>query len=550
MRLLFLITAFLITSLVSAQQKNDTVLSFFDYKSELKNYQKDFQKKIINDSTLYYTLDSLKNIGYYSISLDSVSGSQVFINKGKLYKKIWVKNDTVFNQKQEWFPVRNLDSLIQKVNRNYAEKGYPFVQTEILPIDYKDGEARVRLEIKLFDRRKIDGVRVTGYEKLSKGYIKHGLGLKNNRIYDEAELYKISERLAYNRFVEESRPPQTLFNTDSTFVYLYVKKVKSNLFDGVMGFGNDNEGKFRLNGNVKIELNNNFNAMEQIRLNWIATADKSTTLDLKLRFPYLFRSQLGSEMNFNMFKKDSVFVNTKLGERLFYQLGMNSNIGLNLSYESSNFVLDDHPELAALYDDFNKTGVGLSYEFKQPSPIALMEGKAAAFIFGKALKRKITEYDPEINDYLSDKTRQYEVGADVFQLFRLHPHHFVKVRAQAYGLFGNDDYYAENELYRIGGFNSVRGFNEESITASSFGIGSFEYRFLPNDDFYISAFVDYALVENKSAVIHQNLLGTGLGFSFMTELGVFNLSYAVGKQSDTGFDFRNSKIHFGILTRF
>lgn len=540
----------MITSLVSAQQKNDTVLSFFDYKSELKNYQKDFQKKIINDSTLYYTLDSLKNIGYYSISLDSVSGSQVFINKGKLYKKIWVKNDTVFNQKQEWFPVRNLDSLIQKVNRNYAEKGYPFVQTEILPIDYKDGEARVRLEIKLFDRRKIDGVRVTGYEKLSKGYIKHGLGLKNNRIYDEAELYKISERLAYNRFVEESRPPQTLFNTDSTFVYLYVKKVKSNLFDGVMGFGNDNEGKFRLNGNVKIELNNNFNAMEQIRLNWIATADKSTTLDLKLRFPYLFRSQLGSEMNFNMFKKDSVFVNTKLGERLFYQLGMNSNIGLNLSYESSNFVLDDHPELAALYDDFNKTGVGLSYEFKQPSPIALMEGKAAAFIFGKALKRKITEYDPEINDYLSDKTRQYEVGADVFQLFRLHPHNFVKVRAQAYGLFGNDDYYAENELYRIGGFNSVRGFNEESITASSFGIGSFEYRFLPNDDFYISAFVDYALVENKSAVIHQNLLGTGLGFSFMTELGVFNLSYAVGKQSDTGFDFRNSKIHFGILTRF
>src|SRR5690606_3368015 len=130
--------------------------------------------------------------------------------------------------------------------------------------------------------RTIDGVKVEGYEKLSKGYIKHGLGLKKGKIYNESELKEISEKMIFNNFIEEVRSPQTLFNTDSTTVYLYVKKVKSNLFDGILGFGNDENGDFRLNGNVKIELNNNFNGMEQIRLNWIATADKSTTLDLSV----------------------------------------------------------------------------------------------------------------------------------------------------------------------------------------------------------------------------------------------------------------------------
>lgn len=537
-------------SFVSAQQKSDSLLNFFNFKNELKKYEPDFQKKIKNDSTLYKTLDSLKDIGYYTLKLDSVRNENVFLNKGKLYKKIWVRNDTLFNRKEDWFPIQNLDSLTESINKKFASKGFPFVQINIIPLGYKNDEAQIKLNVKLFNERKIDGVRVMGYEKLSKGYVKNGLGLKTGHIYNENELYKISERMSYSPFIEEIRPAQTLFNTDSTYIYLYVKKVKSNLFDGVIGFGNNEKGDFQLNGNIKVELNNNFNSMEQIRLNWIATADKSSSLSLNVKVPYLFRSAIGTQSGFNMYKKDSIFVNTKLEERLFYQLNIHSNLGLNLSYENSNFVLDKHPELAVMYDDFEKTGYGLSYEYHQPSQNKLFEGKSRVFLIGKTLNRKISQYVPEINDYINNKTNQYEVGIEAFYLFKLHQQHYLKTQIKGFGLFGNDNYYTSNELYRIGGFNNIRGFNEESITASSYGISSVEYRFLPNPDFYISAFADYGFVENKAANIHQNLLGTGLGISFLTQLGVFNLSYAIGKQSDTGFDFKNSKIHFGILTRF
>lgn len=537
-------------SIVCAQERKDTVLKFYDYKIASKKYELDFQKPIKNDSTLLQTLDSLKTIGFYTLTLDSLNNKNVYLNKGEMYKKIWVKNDSVFNKKQDWFAIQNLDSLVQTVNKSYAKKGYPFVEIKIHPLGFKDGEAQIALETKLFAARSVDGVQVQGYEKLSKGYIRNGLGLKSGTVYNESDLTKISDRMSYSPFLNEVRPPQTLFNTDSTTIYLYVEKVKSNLFDGILGFGNDQDGEFRLNGNVKIELNNNFNGMEKIRLNWIATPDKSTSLDLNVRVPYLFRSPIGTQTQLNMYRKDSVFVSTKLNQQFFYQITMNSNVGLNVSFENSSFVLEDYPELAALYDDFSKTGLGVNYEWIQPTQNRLLEGKTKVFLIGRTLNRKRQLTDPVSFEISDEKTQQYEVGLSAFHLFEIHPQHLIKARVEGYGLFGDDDYYSLNELYRLGGFNSIRGFNEESILASAYGIGSLEYRFLPNDDFYISAFGDLGFLENKSTGISENLIGTGIGLSFLTQLGIFNMSYAVGSQSDTGFDFKNSKIHFGILTRF
>lgn len=546
---LFIIVC-LVFSFVHSQEKNDTVLKFFNYNQNMKNYEFDFEKKAISDSTIFQTLDSLRSIGFYTLTLDSIKSPNIYLNKGKMYKKIWVKNDSIFNKKEDWFAVQNLDSLVQNIQAKYANEGFPFSEFKIIPLGYKHGEVQVKLELNLFPQRTIDHIEVIGYEKLSKGFIRNNLGLKIGETYNEQKLLEASERISYSSFIKETNEPQTLFNTDSTTVYLYVEKVNSNSFDGILGFGNDENGDFQLNGNVKVELSNNFNGMEIIRLNWIATADKSNSLDLNVRIPYLFQSEIGTQTYFNMYKKDSTYVNLKIEERLFYQLNNYSNIGLNLSYETSNFVLDESPLIDNLYEDFNKTGIGASYEFLRPTQKRLMEGKSKLFILGKALRKKTSEFQVEVNDYFDTKIQQYEVGIDAFHLFQLHPQHYLKSSIEAFGLFGSEKELAMNELYRIGGFNSIRGFNEESIIASTYGVLSMEYRFMPNDGIYISTFGDYAFIENKSADFSENLFGVGVGFSFLTQLGIFNMSYAVGKQSNEGFDFKNSKIHFGILTRF
>jgi outer membrane protein insertion porin family len=45
-------------------------------------------------------------------------------------------------------------------------------------------------------------------------------------------------------------------------------------------------------------------------------------------------------------------------------------------------------------------------------------------------------------------------------------------------------------------------------------------------------------------------MSVGAGINFETKAGIFNLSYAIGKQQGNGFDLRIGKIHAGLTALF
>ncbi|MBL0102818.1 MAG: BamA/TamA family outer membrane protein [Bacteroidetes bacterium] len=109
-----------------------------------------------------------------------------------------------------------------------------------------------------------------------------------------------------------------------------------------------------------------------------------------------------------------------------------------------------------------------------------------------------------------------------------------------------------NELFRIGGLKSLRGFDEESIYASGFLIGKIEYRYQLEQNSFLFTFFNMAGYANKSRNInlHDTPIGFGAGINFETKLGIMSVSYALGKQFDNPIYFRNGKIHFGIVNYF
>lgn len=527
--------------LVFAQEKK---LQFYRYNDETKSYTKDFESKNLDSS-----LDSLQKNGYYTLTIDSIKNEKIYLNKGKNYQTIWVKNNDLFENKNDYFPTNNLDSILNKLAKTNINEGYPFAQIKLVPNGFQQSEQRIELLLNKGKQRTIDGVKLIEYEKLSKGYLRHGLNIKNGEIYSEQKLASISTLMQQTNYIAEVQQPQTLFKPDSTIVYLYPKKISSNYFDGVLGFGTDDNGDFKLNGNVQLSLNNVFNSLEEIRLNWIGTANKNTSLNISVKVPYLFKSPIGSETNFKLFKQDSVFVNIDFSERLFYQLNLNSTIGVSGMVQSSNFLLEDDSYLKSSYDDYSKTGIGLSYNYFLKHPFRLMEGKSMLDVAVNSIRKK--EKNFSWTEEIDNKTvNQIEIGLKTFRLFELTDKHYIKTGAEFRGLLTKDDDFSENELYRIGGFGSFRGFNEESITANMYGFLNVDYRFVPSEAFYIGLFADYGFIDNKRANLNTSLLSFGTGISFLTKMGIFNLSYAVGKTDETSFDFKESKIHFGILSQF
>ena len=60
-----------------------------------------------------------------------------------------------------------------------------------------------------------------------------------------------------------------------------------------------------------------------------------------------------------------------------------------------------------------------------------------------------------------------------------------------------------------------------------------------------------ALSEDNDATNEiQFPFGTGTGFSFSTDAGVFNFVFALGKSKNQPFGINYSKIHFGYISRF
>jgi hemolysin activation/secretion protein len=110
----------------------------------------------------------------------------------------------------------------------------------------------------------------------------------------------------------------------------------------------------------------------------------------------------------------------------------------------------------------------------------------------------------------------------------------------------------QNELFRLGGFQLLRGFDEQSIYASQYHVGTLEYHYLLSQNSFFYLFIDGSYVQNEIAipVLNDFPYGIGAGVNFETKAGIFALSYAVGAQQNNPIEFRAAKIHFGYVNYF
>ncbi|MEO7444623.1 MAG: BamA/TamA family outer membrane protein, partial [Ferruginibacter sp.] len=110
-----------------------------------------------------------------------------------------------------------------------------------------------------------------------------------------------------------------------------------------------------------------------------------------------------------------------------------------------------------------------------------------------------------------------------------------------------------NELFQVGGYRLLRGFDEQSIYATKYLVSTLEYRYLISQNSFLFTFVDAGIASaNYQEVKNKNTyVGVGLGIRFETKAGLLNLSYAAGKRSDVPFNIRQaSKLHFGYINYF
>lgn len=504
------------------------------------------QKKTLAKDSIEATkfLDSLSQNNYYLTQLKNVkkegNKTEIYFNKGKNFNEALVKVDDEIakntNHANQFF-TKNLDSLKKVINENYRTQGFTFNRVKSKFLRMENNIPQIEITVIKGNPRNIDGFVITGYEKVPKRFIKNIEKEFQGKKYDDQNLLRINQSLQNHPFLLLEKPPQTLFTKDSTQVFLFLKKKKTNTFDGIIGFGNDNSDKFTFNGSLNVNFKNMFNAFETVNVFWQRNPDKGQTFDLKTDIPYLFKSNFGTNININIYRQDSTFANVKFLPSLYLHLSNRQKLGLRGTFETS-VVMDS---LYTQAKDFSKKGIGLWYEFNEPSDVQLFLYKtrirAEADYFSTNYSKENVNVTQN-NFYFSGERNFYISG-----------NNYLNLKAET-ALINSKNELVTNELLRFGGWNSFRGFNENTLLADFYYYGSAEYRYLVGSQSFFDIFAQYGQLNNKNLSLKPKLYSFGIGFNFFLPIGLMTFQISNGNEFGNPVKFSDTKIHWGILSRF
>ncbi|MCF7561154.1 hypothetical protein L3X39_10945 [Sabulilitoribacter multivorans] len=434
----------------------------------------------------------------------------------------------------------DIENGLKYINAKFSEKGFPFSKLRLSNIRLTDD---VNLEAELTtesseQKRIINNIVIKGYEKFPKSYVKRYLKIKPSQVFNLKKVQNKTEQLNNLNFANEVKPPEVLFLKDSTILYLYLEKTKSNAFDGFLGFGtNEDTNKLEFDGYLNLNLTNNLNYGESFRLLYKSDENDQKTFEVDMSLPYLFKSPVGIDLLLRIFKRDSSFTTTNQSAKLHYQINAKHKVFAGLvSTESNNLLTQNFsPNIA----DFKTQHFNVAYQFLRPQSNNLLFPLKTKFYLETSFGNRKSSRDTE---------RQSQFVIDAFKIFSLNKKNSMYFRLNGASLVSKN--YFENELFRFGGINSIRGFEENSLFSNLYGLINTEYRYQLNNYIFIHSIIDAAYFENKLINTKEKLFGYGFGFGILTKAGLFRFNYANGKVENSTFNISNSKIHLSLTTNF
>ena len=540
----FFIGVFLSSKCFYAQKLHLKIISLKkDENQILKNidYLKSHSKEINIYNECEKISNYLKKEGYFTNSIDSIikkdSIYTSFFSLKKKTKIIALKTDTNnrFQEKDTLFLKTNeIEGYLEEVSRKLDAKGQSFSKVMLNNNLIINDTLYSSLNISSTKERRINKTIVKGYEDFPEKFIKNHLSIKKNKtVFNKKKLEEISNRLNSLSFVKQIKTPETLFKEDSTLVYIYVNKKQNNSFDGLINFTTRENGSILFNGILDLQLNNILNRGEFFSLNWNAIGDERQELEINTKTPYIFNSKITPSLLFNIYRQDSTFINTKFSGSFDYNLNSKIDLGITLINESSENTFQTTQNNNESFESFF---AGVNFNYHTLTNNSFQEDKLRITINPLFGYRKTT----------NERIKQFKLKTIASYLLKINKRNAVYLK-NTIGILNSKDL-LNNELFRIGGANSIRGFNEQNFFTPNYTYFNIEYRYLTSTTSYFYSITDIGRLKISSTF--NNPLGLGAGYSFLTNNSQINFSIALGNNLSTGFQFKNPKIIINWKTFF
>jgi outer membrane protein assembly factor BamA len=446
-----------------------------------------------------------------------------------------------------------LSNMMLSIRQYLINQGYAFARINIDSLEIEGEELRGVLQVNAGKRVVFDTLEVRPAEVIRSSFLAAYLGIKPGTIFTERLVERMEPRLRRLSFLSLEEPIRLTFTEEGAKPILSVTERRMNQIDLIAGFlpNELDPGRLLLTGNVNLDLHNLFHSGKRLKLNWQKLRPQSQVLDLDYQHPGLFHSALGFHVNIGMLKEEEDFLNIGFETGLSYLSGTNGKLGF-LAGNRRGIVPGIDVVSESLPSDLRFTFYGLSYEYRTTDdvfhPFRGLDLEARALVGNRRLlNQESMQENLDIGDLNTNKY-EWELNTAYYQ--RIARRIVLKSRLDA-GLIANPNLFI-NELFRLGGINSIRGFNDNFFFANRYALASVESRFYLDTNSYFFAFFDQAWLQYRTVArrFANEPSGLGFGLSFTTDAGIFNLALGIGRSRSQNFNPSNANIHIGYISRF
>lgn len=497
---------------------------------QLTSYVQKLQMRWVDQGHYFSGIDSL---------IDGGNSFKIYLHKGE---DLRVRLEEYKGEKV----IRHLEKQL----RDYSNNGYPFASVNLDSLKADDEYLSGKLMVKPGPEITYDSAYFFNPVKTNHSYIYQLLDIVPGNKFSERSYRQIPKKIERSPFLAIQRPTDLSFKNKQAIIFLDIKEEAANSFQGVLGLQQSGSQSTTVVGSIELDIQNLFRSGKQFMFSWERFSEQSQSLDVFYKHPFFLDSKISPSFSFNLLKQDTTFLTRRFG------LGVHTYIAprveMFLEYEQTNGTLlttDIQTLEASGLAGFTRTLYSLQLSKGDLVSLGrLIKGVVWSTTTSAGNKQVDRSLDVPgtYYDSIQEKTSFYRLeGVLAYQLKALKRQAFFHHIST--GTIKNDQL-LQNELYRLGGLFSLRGFNEKDIFARHYFLSRMEFRSFFEERSYAYIFYDQLIYQKRD--IWDYPFGVGLGFALATSTGQFTFALGVGDSKNQSISFSTMKAHFGYISRF
>ncbi|MCI0450322.1 MAG: BamA/TamA family outer membrane protein [Chlorobi bacterium] len=539
--------------------KAESPFSEIQFELDLKNIIKNYQ----NSGYINCSIENVeKNYNFDSSSINL----SIKINEGKqtFIGEILFEGNKVFQTK---FLMNLMDSKAGevldafKLNRDitdilnlYEQKGYTFASISIKNIEEysENGTDKIRITIKIDENEKIkiDKISIEGNTTTKDNVIVREISLEDIKSLTKENLLEIKQRLDNTGYFESVEMPKIYKYKNSTVLQINVKEGNTNTFDGILGYvppaQNEESGYFT--GLVNLSLRNLFGTGRRIDARFHKEQRETQELEIRYLEPWVLGLPVNISGGFLQRIEDSSYIKRDVSLKTETLLSRKFSVSVLFNAERVIPTLENN-QIYSIFDSrLLATGVEIKFDSRDYvyNPFSGILYKTSYSVGQKKVYNASSFPNQDIpGDFTIQKGT---VDLDFY-------HSFFKRQSLLLSVHGveiRSPRFETADLFRLGGNRSVRGYRESQFLASRVGWSNVELRYSLTRKSFGAVFYDFGYYLRPADEIAQIpsqeafIFGYGLGIRIETALGMFGVSYALGR----GDSILEGKVHFGLVNDF